>query len=365
MPDRPHACPAPTQRSPLVRRLVRHAAPAAALVCATLLAAGCAGRRGGMAAAPAPAAEEWDYVADDGVRHYVTEFGTGDTVVVLHGGWGGEHSGLVDAVRPLAGRFHFVLYDQRGSLRSPAPDSTVSLPRLVRDLDGLRRQLGQERLTLFAHSMGTVLAYAYLAEHPDRVRGLVLTAPLLTPLLPPGSQLRFLGAPAGDSARLARLRRDLDSAQAARRAATLAAAGLDRADTTRLTDRERSVRWRVGLASRMLARPERWRAMGGGPSYYNPRVGEAIARNTPAAARDSLYDRFLPALAAFAGPVTLVIGDADFVDPGAARWRYAVAGRLPRARLAVVPGAGHLAWRDEPARFAAAAGDALARAVGR
>ncbi len=243
---------------------------------------------GGSAAAPAAErAAEWDYVADDGVRHYVTEFGRGDTVVVLHGGWGAEHSGLVDAVRPLAGRFHFVLYDQRGSLRSPAPDSTISLPRLVRDLDGLRRQLGQERLTLFAHSMGTVLAYAYLAEHPERVRGLVLAAPLLGPLLPPGSQLRFLGVPAADTARLGRLRHASDSAQTAGRRATLAAAGLDRADTAAMTDRERSARWRIGLASRMLARPERWRELRGGQIFFDPRVGDAIDRNTgPLTARD-------------------------------------------------------------------------------
>ncbi len=337
-----------------------------ALVSAALGA--CARPRGPAPAVPAttpgvhevPEAQEWEYVADDGVRHYVTEFGRGDTVVVLHGGWGAEHSGLADAVRPLAGRFHFVLYDQRGSLRSPAPDSTISLPRFVRDLDGLRRQLGQERLTLVAHSMGSVLAYAYLAEHPDRVRGLLLAAPLL----PVNDAVRGLGVPARDTARLGRLGRELGAAQDAGRRAALAAAGLDRADTAGLTDRERSARWRIGMASRMLGRPERWRALTGGPTFVNPRVGAAMERNTPPAARDSLWARFLPALAGFAGPVTVVLGDADFIDPQAALWRYATA-RLPRARLVVLPGAGHLAWIDEPARFAAVVGEALTRATTR
>src|SRR5687767_4490599 len=46
---------------------------------------------------------------------YVYEFGTGrDTVVMLHGGWGGEHSGLVEAVHDLKEQFHFIFYDQRG-----------------------------------------------------------------------------------------------------------------------------------------------------------------------------------------------------------------------------------------------------------
>jgi pimeloyl-ACP methyl ester carboxylesterase len=303
--------------------------------------------------------EEWDYVADDGVRQYVIEFGRGDTVVVLHGGWGGEHSGLLDAVRPLSARFHFVLYDQRGSLRSPAADSTISLPRLVRDLEGLRRQLGQERLTLFAHSMGSVLAYAYLAEHPDRVRSLALAAPLL----PVRDPLSALGVPPSDTARLARLRRELSVAQEAGRRSALATAGLDRPDTSRLSDREAAVRWRIGLASRMLADPTRWRALRGGPSFYNPRVGEAMGRNA-VLARDELWRRFLPALTEFAGPITVVVGEADFLDPQGALWRYASA-RLPRVQGEVIPRAGHAAWIDAPAGFTAALARALTRTTAR
>ena len=350
-----------------MKRLVHECLPARAtlLVAATFALAACASPRGPSSsvslAGDQPVAqaqpEEWDYVADDGVRHYVTEFGRGDTVVVLHGGWGGDHGGLVDAVRPLTDRFHFVLYDQRGSLRSPAAETTISLPRLVRDLDGLRRALGQERLTLFAHSMGTALAYAYLAEHPERVAGLVLAAALL----PTADAYRDLAVPASDTARLAQLRRALGEAQGARRATTLAAERLDRPDSV-LTDRERAAKWRAGLAARMLARPERWRFLRGGPSFYNPRVGEAISRNSTSAERDSLWGRFLPALARFTGPVTVIVGDQDFIDPQGALWTHAIA-RLPRVRLEVLRGAGHSAWIDEPTRFSALAAEGLARST--
>lgn len=37
-------------------------------------------------------AREWYLAAGEGCRLYVREFGVGDTVVVLHGGWGAEHS---------------------------------------------------------------------------------------------------------------------------------------------------------------------------------------------------------------------------------------------------------------------------------
>jgi len=313
------------------------------------------------AQAPAPLqAEEWDYMADDGVGHYVLEFGRGDTVVVLHGGWGGEISGLIDAVRPLSDRFHFVLYDQRGSLRSSAPESTITIDRLVRDLDGLRRQLRQERLALLAHSMGSALGYAYLAKHPERVRGLVLFAPVQ----PTNDAMRFLGVPASDTARLAELRRALGARQNARRLATLSAEGLNRTDTTSFSDRERTARWRIGLAGRMLARTDQWRAMRGGQRFYNPRVGEAIERNSPPTQRDSLWKSFLPALDRFQGPVVVIAGAEDFIDPGAALWRYTAA-RLPRLRLEVLPGAGHLPWIDQPTAFPALVNDALVSVVAR
>ena len=307
-------------------------------------------------AADAARAEEWDYVADDGVRHYVTELGAGDTVVVLHGGWGSEHSGLLEAVRPLTDRFHFVLYDQRGSMRSSAPESTITVQRLVRDLDGLRRRLGQDRITLLAHSMGAALAYGYLARHPDHVRSLVLVAPVR----PTNDAFRYLRVPPSDTARLAGLRRTLETTQAARRTAVLAAAGLHRADTASFSDRERTRAWRIVLASRMLAHPERWRELRGGPRFYDPRVGQAIERNSTRAAHDSLWLSFLPALERFTGPVTVIAGDEDFVDPGAALWRYGAA-RLPRLRLEVVPRAGHLLWIDQPERFQSLVTEGLRR----
>jgi proline iminopeptidase len=309
---------------------------------------------------PVVAVEEWDYVADDGSRQYVIELGRGDTVVVLHGGWGGEHSGLLEVVRPLSDRFHFVLYDQRGSMRSAAPDSTITVARLVRDLEGLRRQLGQERLVLLGHSMGAALAYAYLAQHPDRVRGLVLFAAVR----PTEDALLDFGVPASDTARLAALRRALNGKQAARRAALFEAERLNRADTTSFTDREKTARWRIGLASLMLARPERWRRLAGGPRFYEPRVGEAIDRNTTRAQRDSLWRSFLPALDRFQGPLTVIAGDEDFIDPQAALWLHARA-RLPRLRLEILPGAGHLPWVDQPERLQALLRQGLERAVAR
>jgi proline iminopeptidase len=310
--------------------------------------------------APAPLGaatqEEWYYVADDGVRHYVIEFGQGDTTIVLHGGPGAEHSYLLDAVMPLADRFHFVLYDQRGSLRSPAPESTITLDRLVRDLDGLRRQLGLQRATLLAHSMGTLLSYAYLAQHSEHVRGLVLIGPVL-----PTRAYQDLNVPPSDTARLQQVRDEFSTTQDARRTATIAAEHLNR---TGLSDREKTQVWRITFAAANLCHVERWRDLKGGQIFYNPRVPAAIERNTTQARRDSLWNGFLPALQRFTGAVSIITGDCDFIDPQAAWWRYTAA-QLPHARLIVLHDAGHIAWLDQPAQFRSAVSRALGDAGNR
>lgn len=60
-----------------------------------------------------PGSEQWYNFTDDGHQQYVYEFGNaaspGDTVVVLHGGWGADHSYLIDPLVPLADRYRFVL----------------------------------------------------------------------------------------------------------------------------------------------------------------------------------------------------------------------------------------------------------------
>src|ERR1700742_3497752 len=82
--------------------------------------------------------------------------------VGLHGGWGAEMSPYIPLVTPLAGpQRRFVLYDQRGSLRSPVADpSALTVQQQIDDLEQLRQALGAEKLTLLAHSMGTYLAMA-------------------------------------------------------------------------------------------------------------------------------------------------------------------------------------------------------------
>lgn len=289
-------------------------------------------------------ADDWYLETSDGVDLYVVELGAaavpGDTVVVLHGGWGAEQSYLWSALEPLANQYHFVFYDQRGSLRSPAPESTISLQRFVSDLEDLRRELRQEQLTIFAHSMGSRLAYTYLRKYPDYVRRLVLAGPLIP-----------TGSPLGDEQKRRTASKQFVQWAEKREKAEIAEEGLDRAS---LSDREETARWRIGFAAGNIYHVERWRQMKGGRAFYNGIIAELINQNSP----DSLQADQFQMLGTTDVPVRVIIGDHDLVDFGLVSWP-AVADTLENVEITALENAGHNAWIDRPGMFH----DALRRAL--
>ena len=118
--------------------------------------------------------EEWYLRAEDNAAElYVYEVGKGEPVVVVHGGFGAEYSSLLDAVSGLENSFRFVFYDQRGSLRSPAKPEFISIENHVQDLETLRKELGLEKMTIFAHSNGTLLTMHYLQKYPENIKNIV------------------------------------------------------------------------------------------------------------------------------------------------------------------------------------------------
>jgi proline iminopeptidase len=99
----------------------------------------------------------------------------GAPVVFLHGGPG---AGAAPAHRRFFDPAHYriVIYDQRGAGRSRPLGELAenTTPRLVQDLEGLRRRLGIDRWQVFGGSWGSTLALAYAQAHPERCTALVL-----------------------------------------------------------------------------------------------------------------------------------------------------------------------------------------------
>lgn len=114
----------------------------------------------------------------NGVRLFTRRTGAGPLVVVLHGGPGAHHDYLLPQYDLLARGRELFYYDQRGGGRSPvARETPVGWREHVADLEGLRQELGIERLTLCGYSWGGLLALLYYLEHPTSVERLALASP--------------------------------------------------------------------------------------------------------------------------------------------------------------------------------------------
>ncbi len=112
----------------------------------------------------------------NGTQLFVASYGTGEPIVVVHGGPGFDHSYFLPRLADLASDRRVIFYDQRASGRSSAdvPADTVSLDNFMADLDGIRESFGLERMHLLGHSFGGMLAMQYAIRYPERVRSLML-----------------------------------------------------------------------------------------------------------------------------------------------------------------------------------------------
>lgn len=275
--------------------------------------------------------------ADGKARLYVTSFGQGQPVVVLHGGPGNDFNYLVKALSPHIKTNRFVLFDQRGSLLSPVKTDEIkelTLKTLVDDLETLRQNLGEDKIILFGHSFGTMLALAYYQAYPEHVKGIILSASV-----PPYTTTKHTFNDVIKEARtnLHNLRERSEVK------AELQKVGV--AEDENLTPYQKSIRSKInGLASTNLYHIERWREFQGGGVYYNSKVDDAIGDSIT-----QIYD-IRPAFARYPVPVTVIQGDHDYLDPSAKSWSE-ISENNSLIQINIIQRASHYLWIDNPAEF--------------
>lgn len=117
----------------------------------------------------------------NGLRLWFKIAGKGPVCILPTPGWGPSSDLYINSIGKLEEMMTVVYFDTRASGRSQAPSQPTELTRanLESDLDQLREWLKQDKVWIFGHSTGTVLALQYALDYPQHVAGLVLVGAAL------------------------------------------------------------------------------------------------------------------------------------------------------------------------------------------
>ena len=108
---------------------------------------------------------------------YYKIFGTGDPVIILHGGPGFDHIHMLP-MKKLANHYQVIFYDQRGTGRSIGQLDTnaITVENFVDDLELLRTKLRFDKFHLIGHSWGAILGMHYGIKYPENLKTMILLA---------------------------------------------------------------------------------------------------------------------------------------------------------------------------------------------
>jgi len=275
--------------------------------------------------------------ARDGTSLAVRSVGAGPALLCVPGGPGRAAEYLED-LGGLSSTRTLWLLDNRGTGASelPANRDSLQLTRLPDDVEDVRAGLDLNPADVLAHSAGCPVALLHAAAHPEVVHRLVLVTPS--------------GRPFGWSPD------DLDKIREARQdepwyaEAAEAHAALEHASPRLRSELERMTRpfwygrWdattqhHAASADRQMS----LRASAG----YAPGPGYDVE-----GVRQALHEVRAETL--------IVVGERDALTGASVGEQFAA--EIPRAQVAVIPGAGHFPWVDEPSAFSGVVADFLAR----
>jgi len=119
------------------------------------------------------------FTSTDGRKLTYRRLGHGP-VVVCHPGGPGFSSAYFGDLAALWEQYTLIMLNPRGTGGSgrPADKRAYQIEDYVTDVEELRVHLGLERMLLLGHSHGGIVAQAYAAKFPGRVRALVLASTL-------------------------------------------------------------------------------------------------------------------------------------------------------------------------------------------
>lgn len=112
----------------------------------------------------------------NGAELYYRDMGSGEPIVLVHGGPGLDAGYFHPGVDSLSKKYRLISYDQRSTGRSKGPlDTTLlTVDQYIEDIEALRQALQIEKMHLMGHSFGGLLVLLYASKYPDHLYSLIL-----------------------------------------------------------------------------------------------------------------------------------------------------------------------------------------------
>jgi pimeloyl-ACP methyl ester carboxylesterase len=115
------------------------------------------------------------HAAVNGVNYYYAVYGTGEPLLLLHGGLG-QIEMFGPNLTQLAQSRQVIGVDLHGHGRTELGNRTISLVDMGNDMAGLLKKLGYDKVDVLGYSMGGGVAFQFAIQHPQLVRHLVLVS---------------------------------------------------------------------------------------------------------------------------------------------------------------------------------------------
>jgi len=257
----------------------------------------------------------------NGAGLYFNVRGTGEYLLVIHGGPGLNHAYFIPHLNQLEKKFTIIYYDQRACGKSSIPTSdSISIKFLVNDIESIRKEFKTEKINILAHSWGAVLATHYALAYPEKINKLVMSN-------------SGMFSHEYDQEVLALMQKKSTKEDSLARAKILSKGNLDARDYEKifLSTFELSAYDKANVKKIDLKLPDNF-AIASNALFTGLSKDPAMNAN--------LYD----SLSALKIPVLIINGQSDLVPPNALR---RLREKLPQAKLEVFKKSGHFPFVEE------------------
>ena len=273
------------------------------------------------------------YVNAGGVMIYYVSIGSGQPLMLLHGGPGATHEDFLPSFLPLAAHRRLVLIDERGSGRSEhlVDAKGYTLANMVSDVEAVRVALGLGKIDLLGHSFGGILAQAYAIKHPEQLRRLILAST--------GSSAARINADFATIKRSleASLRQRIDALEAR---GIFEPSGAQSAEYRKLADE-------AELPYMYHRRPPTWDSAGAALGWDALREMWVSVSDFHIDGNLKGFD-FTPSLRSLKVPTLVIYGDHDLLTPATAQESHAA---IANSQLVELRDAAHMCFVDQPTAF--------------